>query len=57
MGEIYNTRECDYNYKRAKELYGDKSAEELQKLIEEFEKNVKPKADLLPSPENRMGSI
>ncbi|MBQ9673303.1 MAG: hypothetical protein IJV39_01620 [Ruminococcus sp.] len=45
MDEIYNTRECDYNYKRAEELYGDKSAEELQKLIEEFEKNLKSKAN------------
>lgn len=45
MEEIYNERECDYNYKKAQELFGDKSAEELQILIEELEKNIKQKVN------------
>jgi len=41
MNEHYNVRESDYNSKKAQELYGDKTVEELEREIEEFEKNFK----------------
>lgn len=37
--EKYNERECDYDGKRAEELFKDKTVEQLDEEWEEFEAN------------------
>lgn len=40
MEMTYKTRECDYDRKKAEELYGDKSAEELEKMWQEMKVKI-----------------
>ncbi len=40
MEEKYNLQECDYDSARAQELYGDKTAEELELEWEELKKKI-----------------
>ena len=34
--ETYNIRECDYDSEKAEKLFGNKTAEELDKMVEEW---------------------
>lgn len=38
--KTYKTRECDYDTKKAEELYGDKSAEELEQMWQELKEKI-----------------